>query len=126
MLWVHEVHRVRGLEEDVFEAAVRDEWMPALAATGDAKLLYFAHLTHGSGRAYTVVTVTAVADGAAWGNVAQQVQTGALRDVAQHLDQLRHTVTGRVFQPATWSPAVPTDLASANKCTLPPEAGDVD
>ena len=78
MLWVHEVHRVRGAQEDEFDAACRDEWMPALAATGDAKLLYFAHLTHGSGRAYTVITVTAVPDGAAWGNVAQRVQSGDL------------------------------------------------
>lgn len=112
MLWVHEVHRVRGREEDAFEAAYRDEWMPALAATGDAKLLYFAHLTHGSGRAYTVITVTAVADGAAWGSVAQRVQTGDLRDLSRDLDQLRHSVTGRIFQPADWAPAVPADLAA--------------
>jgi hypothetical protein len=111
MLWIHEVHHVRGAQEDEFEAAYRNEWMPALAATGDAKLCYFAHLTHGSGRSYTVVTVTAVPDGGAWGNVAQLVQTGGLRDLARHLDQMRHTVTGRIFQPATWAPVVPGDLA---------------
>lgn len=111
MLWIHEVHRVRGAEEARFEAALRDEWMPALAATGDAKLCYVTHLTHGSGRAYTMVTVTAVADGAAWGRVAEQVARGSLRDLAAHLDQYRHTVTGRVFQPATWAPPHPADLA---------------
>ena len=112
MLWVHEVHRVRGADEDEFEAAYRDEWMPAIAATGDAKLLYCAHLTHGSGRAYTVVTITAVEDGAAWGNVVQRVQTGDLREVSRHLDQLRHEVTAKVFTPATWAPVIPADLAS--------------
>ena len=112
MLWIHEVHRVRGAEEDEFEAAYRDEWMPAIAATGDAKLLYCAHLTHGSGRAYTVITITAVEDGAAWGNVVQHVQSGDLCEVSRHLDQMRHDVTGKVFTPATWAPVIPGDLAS--------------
>jgi len=70
MLWIHEVHRTWGEHEDEFEALYRDEWMPALAQQGDAKLLYFAHLTHGSGRAYTVITVTAARDTAAYGTVA--------------------------------------------------------
>jgi len=112
MLWIHEVHRVRGTHEDEFEATFRDEWMPKLADTGDAKLLYFAHLTHGSGRAYTVITVTAVHDGAAWGNVARRVQRGDLREMSHVLDQLRHNVTGRIFMPASWSPIVPADLAA--------------
>lgn len=112
MLWIHEVHRVRGEAEHEFEAAYRDEWMPKLADTGDAKLLYYAHLAHGSGRAYTVITVSAVEDGAAWGNVARRVQRGDLREVSRLLDQLRHTVTGRILAPAAWAPIVPADLAA--------------
>jgi hypothetical protein len=112
MLWIHEVHRVRGAQEDEFEAAHRDAWMPALAESGDAKLCYFAHLTHGSGRAYTVITVTAAEDGAAWGNIAHQVQHGDLREVSRDLDQLRHDVTGRIFTTASWAPEIPGDLAS--------------
>lgn len=110
MLWVHEVHRVRGALEDDFERTFRDEWMPALARPGDAKLCYFAHLAHGSGRAYTVITVTAVRDAAAWGATVDRVQRGDLRDLSRDLDQLRHHVTGRIFTPATWSPVVPADL----------------
>ena len=112
MLWIHEVHRVRGAHEDEFEAMYRDEWMPKLADTGDAKLLYFAHLTHGSGRAYTVITITAVEDGAAWGNVARRVQRGDLHDASRELDQLRHEVTGKIFTPASWAPIIPGDLGS--------------
>jgi len=111
MLWVHELHRVRGKLEDDFEAMYRDAWMPTLATTGDAKLLYFANLTHGSGRAYTVITITAVHDAAAWGNVAERVQRGDLGELSHALDQLRHDVTGRIFTPASWAPIVPTDLA---------------
>lgn len=110
MLWVHEVHRVWGKLEDDFEAAYRDEWMPRLADGGDAKLLYFAHLTHGSGRAYTVITITAVRDAAAWGTVAERVQQGDLKEVSRHLDQMRHNVTGKIFTPAYWAPVIPADL----------------
>jgi len=111
MLWVHEVHRVRGKLEDEFEAMYRDDWMPKLAEPGDAKLCYFAHLTHGSGRAYTVITVTAVNDAAAWGAVVDRVQRGDLQELSHELDQLRHDVTGKIFTPAYWSPVVPGDLA---------------
>ena len=55
MLLFHEVHRVRGASEDAFEAHMRDRWLPELAAGDDARLLYYLHLAHGSGRAYTVV-----------------------------------------------------------------------
>ena len=69
MLWLHETHRVRGAHEEEFEAAFREGWMPTLAKDDDARLLYFMHLAHGSGRAYVVTTITAVRDGAAWERV---------------------------------------------------------
>ena len=64
MLFVHEIHRVRGEHEEAFEESFRSEWMPGLAATADARLLYFMRLAHGTGRAYNFVTVTGVTDGA--------------------------------------------------------------
>ena len=64
-LFVHETHHVRGRSEEDFEAAYRDDWMPALAADADARLLWYCHHAHGSGPAYHVVTITAVRDGAA-------------------------------------------------------------
>ena len=56
MLLVHEVHRVAGEKEEAFEAAFRDELMPALASADGCRLLWFLRLAHGSGPAYTVVT----------------------------------------------------------------------
>ena len=47
------------------------------------RLLYFMHLTHGSGRAYTVVTVTAVRDGAAYERLAARIQDGDLQRVGR-------------------------------------------
>ena len=117
MLWIHEVHRTWGKLEDEFEALYRDEWMPALAQQGDAKLLYFAHLTHGSGRAYTVITVTAARDAAAYGTVAERVQHGDLKELSRELDQLRHNVTGKILTPAYWSPVIPwRSQISPNVC----------
>ena len=42
MLFLHEVHRVRGAEEDAFEASWRDAWMPSLAAVGASILAWIA------------------------------------------------------------------------------------
>ena len=110
MLLLHEVHRVRGAREDDFEAAFRDRWMPELARGADARLLYFMHLAHGSGRAYTAVTVTGVRDGAAWERLARSVQDGPLRSWAHDVDQVRHGVHGKVLVTVPWSPPLVEDL----------------
>jgi hypothetical protein len=110
MLLLHEVHRVRGAREDDFEAAFRDRSLPDLAAGDDGRLLYFMHLAHGSGRAYTVVTVTGVRDGAAWERLARSVQDGPDRAWAHDVDQLRHGVTAKVLLPVPWSPPLVEDL----------------
>ena len=86
MLFMHEVHKVRGRAEDEFEAAFRDGWMAMLGAGDEARLLWYANQAHGSGPAYTVVTVTAVRDGAAWERLAVRIQKGALRQWMRELD----------------------------------------
>jgi hypothetical protein len=110
VLLLHEVHRVRGDSEDDFEAAFRDRWMPELARGDDARLLYFMHLAHGSGRAYTAVTVTGVRDGAAWERLARSVQDGPLRSWAHDVDQARHTVHGKLLFTVPWAPPLVEDL----------------
>ncbi len=81
MLFMHEVHKVRGRAEDDFEAAFREGWMPMLAGGDEARLLWYANQAHGSGPAYTVITVTAVRDGAAWERLTKRVQKGDLQRV---------------------------------------------
>jgi hypothetical protein len=115
MLFLHEVHRVVGAKEREFEVAYRAGWMAALAAGGDARLLWFMHHAHGTGPSYQVVTVTAVADGAAWERLATRVQHGDLRDWAREVDSWRHDAQARLLMPLDFSPldvdlsAVPTD-----------------
>jgi hypothetical protein len=112
MLFLHEIHQVVGAREDEFEGAFRDEWMPLLAKGEDARLLYFLHHAHGTGRAYNVVTITAVRDGAAWEDLARRLQAGDLRDWASEVDRLRHRVTGKLLLAVPWSPLTDVDLAA--------------
>jgi hypothetical protein len=116
VLFIHEVHKVVGKWAAEFEAAYRGGWMPKLAEGTDARLLWYLDLAHGSGLAYRAVTVTAVADGAAWQRLAERVSSGDLQTWARHLDGLQHECTSRIMAPLEWSPAieladVPTDPA---------------
>ncbi|EUA06492.1 hypothetical protein I546_5384 [Mycobacterium kansasii 732] len=97
MLFMHEVHKVRGRAEDDFEIAFRDGRMPMLAAGDDARLLWYADHAHGSGPAYTVVTITAVEDGAGWERLARRVQKGDLQKWMRELDELRHDVEAKLL-----------------------------
>jgi hypothetical protein len=111
MLLLHELHTVAGRHEDEFEAAYRDGWMPELARTDDARLLYYLKLAHGTGRAYHVVTITGVRDGNAYEQLATRVQTGDLRGWAANVDRYRHEVRGKLLLAVDWSPMRDLDLA---------------
>ena len=111
MLFVHEVHHVIGRHAEAFEACYRDGWMPALAGS-DARLLWVLHQAHGTGQAYTVVTVTGVASVAALGDLQDRVRRGDLRSWAAEADALRHDAAAKVLEPVPWSPLVDMDLAA--------------
>ena len=104
MLFIHEVHKVRGRAEDEFEAAFREGWMPTIGADDEARLLWYANHAHGSGPAYNVVTVTAVRNGAAWERLARRVQRGDLQRWMRDVDELRHDVEAKLLVPLPWSP----------------------
>jgi hypothetical protein len=114
VLFLHEVHRVVGGKEEEFEAAYR-AWMTALDADDGARLLWFLHHAHGTGPSYQVVTVTGLADGAAWERLAHRVHAGDLRGWAREVDRYRHDVWARLLMPLPFSPLdveladVPTD-----------------
>lgn len=110
VLFMHEVHRVRGRAEDEFEAAFRAGWMPMLGAVDDARLLWYANHAHGSGPSYTVVTVTAVRDGTAWERLALRIQNGDLQGWMRNLDELRHDVEAKLLVPLPWSPLQDVDF----------------
>jgi len=110
MLFLRETHEVIGEREAEFESAFRDRWIPTLAETPGARLLYYLRHAHGSGPSYHVVTWTAIRDGVAWEELVRRVDAGSLREPARALDRLRHDVTGKVFLPLPWSPLQRVDL----------------
>ncbi len=110
MLLIHEVHEVAGAHEQAFETAFREGFLPALAKTGDARLLYYLNHAVGSGPSYNVVTITAVRDGAAWDALAERVAAGDLRGWATEVDDLRHDVRAKALVPLPWSPLQEVDL----------------
>ncbi|MHB8669026.1 MAG: hypothetical protein ACYDAD_00445 [Acidimicrobiales bacterium] len=112
MLFLHEVHTLAGLRSRDFETAVREEWQPILAKTGSARLLWYCHQSHGTGAAYTVVTITAFRDAAAWEELARRVQTGDLQGWMAELDQTRHEVMSKLLLPSPWSPMQEVDLGA--------------
>lgn len=117
MLYVHEVHHVIGRREDEFEDLLRDTWLPALAKSDGARLLWCCRHVHGTGPAYQLITLTAVRDGASWQQLAARVQSGDLREVAARLDECRHGLESKVLLPVPWSPLQDVDFGDV------PDAG---
>jgi hypothetical protein len=112
MLLLHEVHTVAGRHEEAFEDAFRESWMPTLAKTDDARLLYYLKLAHGTGRAYFHVSITGLRDGNAYEDLARRVQNGDLRGWAADVDRYRHEVKGKILLPVEWSPLRDIDLST--------------
>ena len=112
MLLLHEVHRVAGAQEEKFEAAYRDELLPALAESDGSRLLWYLHLAHGSGQAYTVVSITGCRDATAWAELAERVRSGDLADWSARVDGMRHACEAKIVQPVSWSPVQEIDLGT--------------
>ena len=110
MIYVHEVHEVLGGRMEEFGEAMRGEWRPLVEEGGRARLLWFWQLTHGTGASYQAVSLTAVRDWAAWGELIgdPRLQAWQRRGWA-----LRREVTAKVLLPVAWSPLQEIDLAAA-------------
>lgn len=83
-----------------------------LAKGDDARVLWFFHQAHGTGPSYTVVTVTALADGAAWERHARRLEDGDLRSWARELDAMRHGSWSKLLAPVAWSALQEVEMAS--------------
>jgi hypothetical protein len=112
MLLLHEVHRVAGAHEEAFDQAYREELLPTLAKTEDARLLWYLRLAHGSGAAYTVVTITGCRDATAWSSLAERVQQGDLQEWSSRVDGMRHECQAKIVTPVSWSPLQDIELSS--------------
>jgi hypothetical protein len=112
MIYVHEVHEVVGGKMEEFGEAVRSVWRPLLEERGDARLLWYWELTHGTGASYQAITLTAVREWATWGDlVARRAADARLRDWDRQSWSLRKDVTAKILLPVAWSPLNEIDLA---------------
>jgi hypothetical protein len=112
VLLLHEVHQVAGAKEEAFDAAYRDEYIPALAGSDGSRLLWYLHLGHGTGQAYTSVSITGCRDATAWAELAERVRAGDLAAWSAKIDAWRHEHHAKVIQPVSWSPLQEIDLAA--------------
>jgi len=112
VLLLHEVHRVAGAQEERFEAAYRDELLPALATSDGCRLLWFLRVAHGSGPAYTVVTITGCRDATAWAELAERIRRGDLAEWSAEVDAIRHACEAKILTPVSWSPVQEIDLGT--------------
>jgi hypothetical protein len=114
MLFLHETHSVIGRHEDEFEAAFRDPggWIERVATSPDSRLLWYLDHVHGTGPAYTVVTITALRDATTWEGMADRIHAGDLRDWVGEVDRLRHDVVAKLLRPLPWSSLQDIDLAA--------------
>jgi len=112
MLLLHETHSVIGRHEDDFEEAYRGSggWIERLAGDDDARLLWYLDHVHGTGPAYTVITITALRDASAWQRLAERVHEGDLREWVGRVDRLRHDAVAKVLRPLAWSDLQEVDL----------------
>jgi hypothetical protein len=86
--------------------------MPALASSDGSRLLWYLRLAHGSGQAYTVVSITGCRDAAAWAELAERVRGGDLAAWSAEVDTMRHSTEAKVLQPVSWSPLQEIDLST--------------
>jgi hypothetical protein len=111
MIFLHELHDVAGGKMDEFTDAVRREWRPLIEERPGARLLWFWHVTHGTGPSYQAVSITAVRDWATWGALVDQFATDArFRDWQHRAWGLRREVTAKLLLSAPWSPLHDVDL----------------
>ena len=115
MLYLHETHEVVGGKMNDFERAVRDQWMPLVEGEGTAKLLWFWHHTHGTGPSYHAISLTAVRDWAAWGELVRRSrQEAAWREWYATVWESRREVVSKLLEPTAWSPLQTVDLGAAS------------
>lgn len=102
--FVHQIHALNPAAATDFEAALRERWCAAVAREPGMKLVWCARSMPGAIAFPEIITLTAVADGAALERYGQRVRSGDLVDESAALAALRTDVTTRVMTPLKFNP----------------------
>jgi hypothetical protein len=111
MLFVHQVHKLRRSDLRTFEGVVRDELLPAVAASPATRLIWYASSTDAAGYPHEALTMIAVEDATALEQFGERCRTGDLAAVSTRLSELRMGVETRITKSLRFDPLV-VDLAS--------------
>ncbi len=112
MIFLHETHEIIGGKTAEFEAAFRDVWLPLLQAGERARLVWYWHHTHGTGPSYQAISITAVRDWQAWGEIVAEMRTAPWQRWWSTCWQSRREVRSKLMQPTAWSPLQEVDLGA--------------
>lgn len=112
MIYLHETHEIIGGKTAAFETAFRERWVPLVEAGGRARLLWFWHHTHGTGPAYQAITITAIRDWTAWGEIVAEMRSARWRGWWDACWTVRREVVSKILLATRWSPLHDVDLAN--------------
>jgi hypothetical protein len=123
MLFLHETHEIIGGKTADFESLLRDVWRPLIESQGEARVLWHWRLTHGTGTSYQAITVTAVRDWTAWGDIIDRMRRDpAWRRWWEACWNVRREVISKLLLPTSWSPLQAVDFTSSPPATGSPPA----
>lgn len=96
MFYVHEIHELDAERAETFEALVREQWVPAVAADPQTRLVWCVRSMPGTASYPELVTMTAVDGGVALERLGDRYRRGDLRELATELGRHRNRVATRV------------------------------
>jgi hypothetical protein len=118
MLYLHETHEIIGGKTAAFEQAMREVWRPLFEEGGEARLLWYWQHTHGTGPSYQAISISAVRDWNAWGELTAAMRTAASwKRWWEACWGLRREVVAKFLLPTPWSPLQTVDLGARSDGT---------
>jgi hypothetical protein len=120
LFYVHNIHSITSGKAEAYEAALRERWASAVAREPGMRLAWCARSMPGAISFPEIITLTAIADGAALERYGERVRAGDLHDDAVALAGLRDELTTRVFTPLAFNPltvdidAIPTEYTDGS------------
>ncbi len=104
MRYIHQILRVPLPRRAALEARLRDDWLPAVARGGDARLAWVASAMDLAVRADEVCAITVLRDDAALARFGERVRTGDLASLAAEVAGETTSMEVRLLAPLRYNP----------------------
>ena len=104
MLFLHQIHQLPVGGSPLFEAQVRDRWLPAVAEVAGARLAWYGMSSAAARWSDEAITITALEDPSALDRFATELRDGDLRSLAEEVAVTRVSVETRLMSPIDYDP----------------------